>query len=261
MKRASVLVVLGLLLLATATAVLAGGWAVVTLDSPPGEIHAGEPWTVGFTVLQHGQTPVHNLGPGNPVEPLLIATNADGRRVEAASTSPSREPLIEFPERRGQDVDKLGRRADPQRDVRPSPRPPKMPLVSRDQIIRPELDRRDEHREVFILDHAAIGCEFPLHRQRDDLDVHPGHEIAKSRKDCGKLSGDDPLDFLEIVLTGGCPQHRQVMAQQVEEEPRRGPVRDEAGEDDVGVQEHPNFSFCHTFPGTTRLSPVSNPQE
>jgi len=86
MKRASVLVVVGLLLLATATAVLAGGWAVVTLDSPPGEIHAGEPWTVSFTVLQHGQTPVHNLGPGNPVEPLLIATNADGRRVEAQAT-------------------------------------------------------------------------------------------------------------------------------------------------------------------------------
>jgi len=86
MKRASVLVVLGLLLLATATAVLAGGWAVVTLDSPPGEIHAGEPWTVGFTVLQHGQTPVHNLGPGSPIEPLLIATNADGRRVEAQAT-------------------------------------------------------------------------------------------------------------------------------------------------------------------------------
>lgn len=87
MKRASVLVaVVMLLLLATATAVLAGGWAVVTLDSPPGEIHAGEPWTVGFTVLQHGQTPVHNLGPGSPIEPLLIATNADGRRVEAQAT-------------------------------------------------------------------------------------------------------------------------------------------------------------------------------
>ncbi len=86
MKRASVLVGVGLLLLATTAAVLAGGWAVVTLDSPPGEIHAGEPWTIGFTVLQHGQTPVHNLGPGNPIEPLLIATNADGRRVEAQAT-------------------------------------------------------------------------------------------------------------------------------------------------------------------------------
>ncbi len=86
MKRASVLVVVMLLLLATTAVVLAGGWAVVTLDSPPGEIHAGEPWTVGFTVLQHGQTPVHNLGPGSPIEPLLIATNADGRRVEAQAT-------------------------------------------------------------------------------------------------------------------------------------------------------------------------------
>jgi hypothetical protein len=75
------------LLLATASAALAGGWAVITLDAPPGEIRAGEPWAVGFTVLQHGQTPVHQLDDNSPIEPLLVARNLDaGRRVEVMAT-------------------------------------------------------------------------------------------------------------------------------------------------------------------------------
>ena len=83
------------LLLALVPAVLAGGWAVITLDDMPGEIRAGEPWTVGFTVLQHGQTPVHRLndgyGDGTPIEPTLIATNPDtGERVEATA-EPTKE--------------------------------------------------------------------------------------------------------------------------------------------------------------------------
>jgi hypothetical protein len=70
------------LLLALVPAVLAGGWAVITLDEMPGEVRAGEPWTVGFTVLQHGQTPVHILDDGTPIEARLIATNpATGERV------------------------------------------------------------------------------------------------------------------------------------------------------------------------------------
>lgn len=36
---------------------LAGGWAVVTLDSLPGEVSPGEPFTLGFFVRQHGVTP------------------------------------------------------------------------------------------------------------------------------------------------------------------------------------------------------------
>jgi hypothetical protein len=41
----------------------AGGWAVITLDELPGEVVAGEPLTIGFTVLQHGQTPLAGLTP------------------------------------------------------------------------------------------------------------------------------------------------------------------------------------------------------
>lgn len=86
MRKFGILLTIALLL-ALAPAVLAGGWAVITLDNAPGDIHAGEPWTIGFTVLQHGQTPVHTVFEGQPVEPTLIARNPDtGERVSAVGT-------------------------------------------------------------------------------------------------------------------------------------------------------------------------------
>jgi len=42
---------------------LAGGWAVITLDELPMDVVAGESLTIGFTVLQHGRTPMTNLNP------------------------------------------------------------------------------------------------------------------------------------------------------------------------------------------------------
>lgn len=43
--------------------VFAGGWAVITLDELPAGAIAGEPLTIGFTVLQHGITPMTDLEP------------------------------------------------------------------------------------------------------------------------------------------------------------------------------------------------------
>jgi len=43
--------------------VFAGGWAVITLDRLPAGVVAGEPLTVGFTVMQHGRTPMANIHP------------------------------------------------------------------------------------------------------------------------------------------------------------------------------------------------------
>jgi hypothetical protein len=60
-------------LLLSAGAALAGGWATVTLDPGATEPIAGEPVTVGFTVLQHGKTPV---GQGNVI---VEATGPDGQ--------------------------------------------------------------------------------------------------------------------------------------------------------------------------------------
>ena len=41
----------------------AGGWAVITLDEMPAGIVAGEPLMIGFTVMQHGKTPMNDLTP------------------------------------------------------------------------------------------------------------------------------------------------------------------------------------------------------
>jgi len=43
--------------------VFAGGWAVITLDELPTNVTAGEEFTIGFTVLQHGKTPRTGLTP------------------------------------------------------------------------------------------------------------------------------------------------------------------------------------------------------
>jgi hypothetical protein len=42
---------------------LAGGWSVVTLDSTPADVQAEAPFQIGFTVLQHGKTPMQGLEP------------------------------------------------------------------------------------------------------------------------------------------------------------------------------------------------------
>lgn len=51
------------LALVLAVPVFAGGWAVITLDELPANVVAGEPLTIGFTVLQHGKTPMTDLSP------------------------------------------------------------------------------------------------------------------------------------------------------------------------------------------------------
>jgi len=62
--RSRISIVLALLLsLVFAIPVFAGGWAVITVDELPTDVVAGEPFTVGFTVLQHGKTPMNDLDP------------------------------------------------------------------------------------------------------------------------------------------------------------------------------------------------------
>jgi cytochrome c2 len=64
--KARILLVASLLLVMTfllVSPVLAGGWAVITLDELPGEIIAGQPLEIGFTVRQHGVTPMDGLEP------------------------------------------------------------------------------------------------------------------------------------------------------------------------------------------------------
>jgi hypothetical protein len=86
MKATTKLLIISITCLILAVPVLAGGWAVVTLETLPGEIRAGEPVPLAFVVRQHGERPVHFLGSDLPVTPYLRAWNpATGAeiRVEA----------------------------------------------------------------------------------------------------------------------------------------------------------------------------------
>lgn len=63
-SRSRIALVLALLLsMILAVPVFAGGWAIITLDEVPTNVIAGAPVKVGFTVLQHGQTPMTDLTP------------------------------------------------------------------------------------------------------------------------------------------------------------------------------------------------------
>jgi hypothetical protein len=86
MSLAASLLLAGMLLLASPA--MAGGWAVITLDELSGEIVAGEPFEIGFTVRQHGVTPLDGLTPtvsarqpGSSVTEQAKAQGATGHYV------------------------------------------------------------------------------------------------------------------------------------------------------------------------------------
>lgn len=86
-RRSFGLIALVMLALAVTAPAWAGGWAVVTLDSLPGEVRASEDVRLGFMVLQHGVTPV-----GDFVSPYLLASNAETGeevRVDARQDGPA----------------------------------------------------------------------------------------------------------------------------------------------------------------------------
>ena len=80
-SRFRIVVILTLLLALTAVfPVLAGGWAVITLDELPSGVVAGKPLTIGFTVLQHGKTPMTDL------EPTVTAQLSKGEKLTFFAT-------------------------------------------------------------------------------------------------------------------------------------------------------------------------------
>ena len=70
---------------AFAIPVFAGGWAVITLDELPAGVVAGEPYTIGFTVLQHGKTPMTGLYP-------IITARISNDEVLTFSAEPEGKP-------------------------------------------------------------------------------------------------------------------------------------------------------------------------
>ncbi|MFT3894987.1 MAG: c-type cytochrome [Anaerolineales bacterium] len=64
--------------------VFAGGWAVITLDELPSDLVAGQPYTIGFTVRQHGVTLMDGLYPVitanlNKETELSVDAKSDGK--------------------------------------------------------------------------------------------------------------------------------------------------------------------------------------
>ncbi len=73
-----------ILSLAFAIPVLAGGWAIISLDELPTNVAAGEPLTIGFMVLQHGRTPTTGLAPTitftlNKEQQVAFSAKEDGK--------------------------------------------------------------------------------------------------------------------------------------------------------------------------------------
>jgi hypothetical protein len=89
LRRSTYALALALALsIALVPTVLAGGWAVSTLDAAPASFRAGESQTIGFTIRQHGVEPVRAEQFGGevsvrarPVEagqPIVFPARADG---------------------------------------------------------------------------------------------------------------------------------------------------------------------------------------
>ena len=91
---AFVLVVLAMLALAAPA--LAGGWALVTLDSLPREVRAGESFQLGFMVLQHGKTPTNKDLNGNPLTPTLTASKQGDAAATFRAEARQQEPTGHF---------------------------------------------------------------------------------------------------------------------------------------------------------------------
>jgi hypothetical protein len=82
MRSLTVLVaVIALSLGVFATPALAGGWAVTTFDSLPSEFVAGRDYALGYTIRQHGQTPV------NVDKTEVVAVATSGRTLSFSGKS------------------------------------------------------------------------------------------------------------------------------------------------------------------------------
>jgi hypothetical protein len=70
-----VLAVFALALAALATPALAGGWAVTTFDDMPGQFVSGKEYALGYTIRQHGATPI------NVAKTEILAVAVSGRTL------------------------------------------------------------------------------------------------------------------------------------------------------------------------------------
>jgi hypothetical protein len=79
-----------------ASAAYAGGWAVTTLDPVASEFTAGETYRIGYTIRQHGETPL--AGARTAIE--IQSPNGPGQRFAAVPDGPTGHYVAEvtFPQ-------------------------------------------------------------------------------------------------------------------------------------------------------------------
>jgi hypothetical protein len=63
LRRAIAAIMVTVALVTLSAPALAGGYAVVRLDEPPGDVVVATPWRFGFMVLQHDVTPNSDVTP------------------------------------------------------------------------------------------------------------------------------------------------------------------------------------------------------
>lgn len=95
LRRMTVLktiLIVAMLLLAVGP-VLAGGWAVITVDSLPKDVHAGDNVHLEFMVRQHGKDPVHSVDFMNsePLIPVLQARHTETGQTIRVEAKPAKE--------------------------------------------------------------------------------------------------------------------------------------------------------------------------
>jgi hypothetical protein len=71
----TILAIFGLSLGMLATTAIAGGWAVTTFDDLPGQFVSGKEYLLGYTIRQHGETPV------NVDKTEILAVASSGRSL------------------------------------------------------------------------------------------------------------------------------------------------------------------------------------
>ena len=76
LRKRLVLLLIAMALFGVIGPVWAGGWSVATLDALPAGVVAGEPFTVGFTVRQHGVRLVYDLTPS-----VTASLSPTGKRI------------------------------------------------------------------------------------------------------------------------------------------------------------------------------------
>jgi mono/diheme cytochrome c family protein len=167
MRRIVGILAAGIVLVAATPAM--GGWAVISVQDPPHRLIVGQPATLAFTVLQHGQTPMTGL------KPTVTLKRRDagwlrGRQRFMAVPGPERGSYVATvtPEEPGEllitidaewhqaRITLLPVQAIAPGDSRPSATP-----------------AADRGRVLFV----AKGC-VTCHARRDDGDVQERHQVA-----------------------------------------------------------------------------------